>query len=159
MNVLIVYDSFFGNTEQVAQAMGQALFHQAEVQTLRVGDVRPEHLSQLDALVVGSPTRAFSPTPAVKKWLSSLPSKSLSDVKVAAFDTRMDVKEVNSRVLNFFVGFFGYAAEPMAARLVKKGGTRAMPPAGFFVEGTEGPLRDGELERAAQWVQQIVPTQ
>jgi flavodoxin len=153
VKVLVVYDSVFGNTEKVAQAMGDALGAQA----LRVGDVKMEHLSGLDALIVGSPTRAFSPTPAVKKWLKSLAAHSLDGVKVAAFDTRVDVQEVNSRVLTTFVKVFGYAAEPMAARLVKKGGTQAMSPAGFFVEGTEGPLRDGELERAAAWARQIYP--
>jgi flavodoxin len=89
MKALVVYDSVFGNTEKVAQAMGQALGSQAEVQTLRVGDVKPEHLAGLDALIVGSPTRAFSPTPAIKNWLKSLPSNSLKGVKVAAFDTRI----------------------------------------------------------------------
>ena len=69
MKALVVYDSFFGNTEKVAQAMGDALASQAQVQTLRVGDVRPEHVTGLDLLIVGSPTRAFSPSPAIKNWL------------------------------------------------------------------------------------------
>ena len=153
MKALVVYDSVFGNTEKVAQAIAEALGAQA----LRVGDVKPEHLAALDALIVGSPTRAFSATPAVKKWLRGLVRHSLNGVQVAAFDTRADVQEVNSRVLTAFVKLFGYAAEPMAARLVKKGGTQAMPPAGFVVNGTEGPLREGELERAAAWARQALP--
>jgi len=44
-------------------------------------------------------------------------------------------------------------------RLAKKQGDVSMPPEGFFVEGTEGPLRDGELERAAAWARQIVTMQ
>ena len=151
MKALVVYDSVFGNTEKVAQAIGDAL----GAQTLRVGDVKPEHLTGLDALIVGSPTRAFSATPAIKTWLKALPPHSLQGVKVAAFDTRMNVKEVNSRVLTVFAKVFGYAAEPMAARLVKKGGTQAMTPAGFVVKGSEGPLQDGELERAADWARQM----
>jgi flavodoxin I len=51
---------------------------------------------------------------------------------------------------------FGYAAEPIAASLVKHGGTQILPPAGFFVMDTEGPLREGELERAAAWGREIV---
>ena len=152
MKALIVYDSVFGNTEKVAQAIGDVL----GAKTLRVGDVKPEHLAGLDALIVGSPTRGFSPTPAIKKWLQSLPSHSLNGVKVAAFDTRGDVREINSRILTTFVEAFGYAAKPMAARLAKKGGTQAIPLAGFIVEGREGPLRDGELERAAAWARQIL---
>ncbi|MBN2005605.1 MAG: flavodoxin family protein [Anaerolineae bacterium] len=151
MNTLIVYDSVFGNTEKVAQAIGGAL----GAQVMRVGDVKPEHLSGLNALIVGSPTRAFSATPAVKQWLQSLAPKRLSGVKVAAFDTRMDVKTVNSPILTFFARIFGYAAEPMASRLVKKGGTQATAPAGFIVMASEGPLKDGELERAAEWARQM----
>ncbi len=151
MNILIVYDSVFGNTEKVAQAMGAAIGAPA----FRVGDVKPEQLTGLGALIVGSPTRAFSATPAMKQWLQGLASKSLSGVRVAAFDTRMDVKQVNSRILTFLAGIFGYAAEPLAARLEKKGGTQAMAPAGFIVTASEGPLKDGELERAAEWARQV----
>jgi flavodoxin len=157
MKALVVYDSVFGNTEKVAQAMGDALGSQAEVQAMRVGDVRPEHLSGLDALIVGSPTRAFSPTPAIKGWLRGLPARSLEGVRVAAFDTRVSLEEVDSALLTFMVKLFGYAAEPIGKRLVRKGGKPAMPPEGFIVEGTEGPLREGELERAADWARQILP--
>ena len=157
MKALVVYDSVFGNTEKVAQEMGQALGSRAEVQTLRVGDVKSEHLAGLDALVVGSPTRAFSPTPAIKNWLKSLPSNSLHGVQVAAFDTRISVKDIDSAILNFLVKLFGYAAKPIGNRLTKKGGDLSVPPAGFFVEDSEGPLRDGELTRAADWARQILP--
>jgi len=157
MKVLVVYDSVFGNTEKVAQAMGNALGGEAEVQTLRVGDVRPEHLAGLGALIAGSPTRAFSPTPAIKAWLRGLPANSLERVRVAAFDTRVSLKDVDSALLTFMVKLFGYAAEPIGKRLVRKGGEPAMPPEGFIVEGTEGPLREGESERAADWARQILP--
>jgi flavodoxin len=156
MKALVVYDSVFGNTEEVAQAMAGALGSQADAQALRVGDVRSEHLSGLDALIVGSPTRAFSPTPAIKAWLRGLPANRLQGVKVAAFDTRVSVEEANSAILTFMVRIFGYAAEPIGNKLARKGGSTAIPPEGFFVEGTEGPLREGELDRAAGWAQAIV---
>jgi flavodoxin len=156
MKALVVYDSVFGNTEKVAQAMGEALGSQAEVETLRVGNVKPDHLANLDALIVGSPTRAFSPTPAIKNWLKSLPRNSLQGVKVAAFDTRMVIEEVNSALLTFMVKLFGFAAKPIGDRLTKKGGDLALAPEGFFVKGSEGPLKEGELERAAEWAGQIL---
>jgi flavodoxin len=156
MKALIVFDSFFGNTEQVARAIGDALASQGEVDVLRVGDVGPEHLSGLDVLIVGSPTRAFSPSPATKKLVGSIPSGGLSGVKVAAFDTRIAVEDTNSRILRFLVKLFGYAAGPIARKLEKKGGEVALPAEGFFVQDTEGPLREGELERAAEWARQVV---
>lgn len=150
MKALIVYDSVFGNTEQIARAIGQVLG--AEV--VRVSDVRPEQLSGLDLLVVGSPTRAFRPTPAIARFLKGIPANGLQGIRVAAFDTRVSVSDVGSRILTVMVRWFGYAAEPIARRLQKKRGELIAPPAGFVVEGTEGPLRAGELERAADWARQ-----
>jgi len=158
MKTLVVYDSFFGNTEKIAQAMGDALKSQVEVQTLRVGEVKPDHLTGLSLLIVGSPTRAFSASPATKAWLKALAPNSLRGIKVAAFDTRADMKDVNSRTLTAFVKLFGYAAEPIAASLTKRGGTLVVPAAGFFIEDKEGPLKAGELERATAWAQQIMAT-
>ena len=155
MKALVVYDSVFGNTEKVAQAMGQALAAVAEVKTLRVGDVNPEDLAGIDGLIVGSPTRAFSPTPAIKKWVGSIPAKGLKGVKVAAFDTRFNVEDAPSEILKGMVKVFGYAAKPIGDRLVKKGGYLSLSLEGFFVLDSEGPLKDGELERAADWVLQL----
>jgi flavodoxin len=121
-----------------------------------VGDVKPEHVVGLDVLVVGSPTRAFSPTPAIKRWVSGLPSKSLQGVKVGAFDTRIALEDVDSALLTFMAKIFGYAAKPIGDRLVKKGGDRVLSLEGFYVQDSEGPLKDGELERAADWVREIL---
>jgi len=160
MKVLIIYDSVFGNTEQVAQAMGDALGSQAEVNILRVGDVKREHLTGLDVLIVGSPTRQFRPTAAINNFLKRIPKNGLKGVKVAAFDTRFTMSVIEeSRVLPFFVRLFGYAAKPISDRLEKKGGELIISPEGFFVEGVEGPLKEGELERAADWAKQIIATQ
>ncbi len=156
MKALVVYDSVFGNTEKVAQAMGEALAAHADVTTCRVGDVTPEQLTGIDILVVGSPTRAFNATPATTKWLRSLVKNSLQGVKVAAFDTRFNPEEVNSKVLNVMVKVFGYAAKPIGDKLSKKGGDLHLAPEGFFVLGTEGPLKEGELERAAAWAQKLL---
>jgi flavodoxin len=155
MKVLIVYDSYFGNTEKVAQAMGDALRDVAEVEVHRVADAQPGQVTELDALIVGSPTRAFSATPAIKQFVGRIPSQGLKGTRVAAFDTRIAVEETGPRFLAFLVRIFGYAAEPIAARLERKGGTQAASPGGFIVEGSEGPLREGELERAADWARQV----
>ncbi|MDD4346819.1 MAG: hypothetical protein PHZ11_08045 [Desulfitobacteriaceae bacterium] len=71
---------------------------------------------------------------------------------VLAFDTRISAKDTNSKVLNVFIKVFGYAAEPIGEKLQKKGGNLIAPPEGFFVKDSEGPLKEGELERAANWV-------
>jgi flavodoxin len=151
MKALVVYDSFFGNTERIARSIADALKSRGDVAALRVADVTPEHLAGLDLLVVGSPTRAFRPSPDIKTWLVGLPANALAGVRVAAFDTRISTEDTNSAVLGFFVKLFGYAAKPMADLLVKKGGRPVAAPEGFYVQGKEGPLKDGEDERAADW--------
>ena len=160
MKALVIYDSFFGNTEQIAQAIGNALGSPEDVEILRVGNVKPEQLTGVTLLIVGSPTRGFRPTPAISNLLKSIPKNDLKSVKVAAFDTRFTMDEIESSVfiLPILVNIFGYAAKPISDGLEKKGGELIIPPEGFFVEGTEGPLKEGELERAADWAKQIMAT-
>lgn len=159
MKVLIIYDSIFGNTEQIARAISNALGSQDDVEILQVSNVKPQQLIGMNLLILGSPTRGFRPTPAIKNLLRKIPMKSLKGVKVAAFDTRISVSDIESRIGRFFVNQFGYAAQPIADGLKKKGGELIMAPEGFFVKGTEGPLKEGELERAADWAGQIMATE
>jgi len=151
MKALVVYDSVFGNTEKVAKAIGAALGPPGEVSTLQVKQVTEEQLAGLSTLVVGSPTRAFKCTPAISGFLKRIPPGSLAGVQVSAFDTRIPVTETTPGFLKFLIKLFGYAAEPMADKLRRKGGNLKVAPGGFNVEGTEGPLGEGELERAAAW--------
>ena len=159
MKTLIIYDSFFGNTEQIAQAIGKAIGSQQNVEIFRVSQVKPEQLAGLNILIVGSPTRGFRPTPAINQLLENVPRHGLKGVKVAAFDTRIAMDDIDSRILPPLVRIFGYAAKPIADKLQKKEGELAIPPEGFFVKGTEGPLKEGELERAADWAKRIMATQ
>jgi flavodoxin len=159
MKAMVVYDSVFGNTEKIAQAIGHALGSPEDVEIVQVGNAKPEQLAGLTLLIVGSPTRKFSPTAATTSFLKSIPKNGLKGVKVAAFDTRFTVSAIEKvRILAFFVKMFGYAAKPIADRLEKKGAGLAVPPEGFYVSDTEGPLLEGELERAADWAKQIVAT-
>lgn len=156
MKALIVYDSVFGNTEKIAQKISESLGQGSRV--VRVTDIDSSDSLNLDYLIVGSPTRAFRPTKPVTGFLDKLKPKSLKGIKVAAFDTRMSTEDVNNKILSFMVNIFGYANKPIEDRLVKKGGTRAVTSEGFIVLGTEGPLKEGELGRAAEWAHKILDT-
>jgi flavodoxin len=159
MKIMIIYDSVFGNTEQIAQAIGNALGFHKDVEILRVSDVKPQQLTGLILLIVGSPTQGFRPTKAINRLLGKIPMNDLKGVKVAAFDTRLSMSDIESSVERFIIKTGGYAAKPIADRLKKSGGDLIMPPEGFYVKGTEGPLKEGELERAADWAKQIIATQ
>jgi len=142
MKALIVYDSVYGNTEKIARAIAEAITPSGEVKVLGVGEANPSELASIDLLIVGSPTHAGRPTPAVQDLLNKVPKLSLQGINVAAFDTRITTK---------LVRVFGYAAGRIANNLKRKGGTLIASPVGFFVTGNKGPLKEGELERAAGW--------
>ena len=142
MKALIVYDSIYGNTEKIARAIAEAITPSDEVKVLRAGEANPSELASIDLLIVGSPTHAGRPTPAIQDLLNKVPKLSLQGINVAAFDTRIPTK---------LVRVFGYAAGRIAGNLKRKGGTLIASPEGFFVTGSKGPLKEGELERAAGW--------
>lgn len=158
MKVLIVYDSYYGNTEQVAQGIAHALAPAAQVEVMRAQDA-PGGLSGVDLLIVGAPTRMFRPAGGVTGFLRGLAAGRLKGIKVAAFDTRIAACDTNSRLLRAMVKAFGYAAEKIAESLRKKGGVEVASPAGFLVKDTEGPLKDGELDRAAEWARGMLAQQ
>ena len=155
MKTLIIYESFFGNTEKVAQAIGEGLGDSAEVEVLKVADVKPKLIQNADLLIVGSATRAFRPSPETKRFLAHLPANSLKGKKAAAFDTRISIEDIKVRILRFFVNLFGYAAKPISQKLRKKGAEIVIAPEGFSVKDTEGPLKEGELERAREWAKKL----
>ena len=154
MKTLIIYDSYFGNTKAVALAICEA-FEPGECKSIHVNEFDKADLNGIELLIVGSPTRGFKPTKAIKSFLNHLPAGELKGVKIMAFDTRVDTKDINNKFLNIMVKGFGYAAEPIAKKLAAKGGELVKPAEGFFVRDSEGPLRDGETERAAMWAQNI----
>lgn len=157
MNTMIVYDSYFGNTEKIARAVAAALeaAGKGPVTVARAEDTQPDALRGLHLLVVGAPTRAFRPTERMQAFLKRLTPGALNGVKVAAFDTRIKTEDVNNKVLSFMTRLFGYAAEPIGKALVKAGGQQVAAPEGFFVTASEGPLKDGELARAETWARGI----
>jgi flavodoxin I len=156
MTSLVVFESFFGNTEMVARAVAEALQAGGKARALRVSEIEKHHLDGVGLLVVGSATRAFSPSPGTQAWLKTLPSGKLAGVRVAAFDTRVDPTTVENRLVRWMMQRFGYAAEPIEKALVRGGGEKAGPAAGFIVEDKEGPLREGETDRARAWARGLV---
>ncbi|MGF1503719.1 MAG: flavodoxin family protein [Chloroflexi bacterium] len=151
MHALVIYDSMYGNTEKIAQAIGAAVGGQVK----RVDEVDPAEVGGIDLLIVGSPTQRFNATSTLSDWLERIPEGAITGTRVAAFDTRFKQEKIDTAgPLRFFVKLWGksaWAATHIARFLKQKGGTLAAQPEGFYVRDTEGPLYEGELERAAGW--------
>ena len=158
MKVLIVFDSYFGNTEKIARAIGEALAASADVETVKVADLTLEKVSGIDLFILGSPTRGFNASEPTKAFLKLIPQGGLLDVKAAVFDTRINPDTIKNFLFRFIVKRGGYAAEKMASALSQKGAELAAGPKWFIVKESEGPLVEGELEHAARWAASLVET-
>ncbi len=162
MHALVVYESMFGNTEEVARAVADGLAEQLDVELREVSRAPTPVADPVDLIVVGGPTHAFSLSrqstrqEAVKQgathgqteiglrdWLGEL-DEPLHLEKVAAFDTRVE----KMRKLP------GSAAHK-AVRVAHRHGYASAGSESFYVEGTEGPMLPGELDRAREWGRQL----
>ncbi len=150
MKALVIYDTEYGNTEKIARAIGAGF--EGEVKVIKVADVKPEDIAWARTVIIGSPTQGGRQTPAVKTFVESLPAGTFDGKRLAAFDTRLK---------NFIVRLFGWAADKIENSLKGKGGNITAQPQGFYVKSTKGPLMEGEEDRATTWAKAIaagVPT-
>ena len=163
MKALVVYESMWGNTEQVARAVAAGLSESLSVELTEVASAPLDPGSDFSLIVVGGPTHAFSMSrPAtradahsrgaehgedvagVREWLDQLPSARRGEV-VATFDTKV----AKMRRLP------GSAAKSAAKAASRHGYERPAFVESFYVQDTEGPLLDGELERATEWGRRV----
>lgn len=160
MNAVIVYESAWGNTKAVAEAVAEGLGDHATTHLVSVEDAASLSDLVADLVVVGAPTHAFGlsrertrkeahdrggelVTTGVRDWLdrsAELADGRVADRSVAAFDTH--VRHPNLP---------GWASHSAAKKLGRLGCTMLAKPESFFVDGYEGPLLPGELDRARHW--------
>ena len=162
MRALVVDESMFGNTEAVAKAIVAGLADNGvDVELSPVRDATTD-VHGFDLVVVGAPTHAMSLSRTstrqdairkgaddaaasgigVREWIEAL--SPTPGVAVATFDTRVRHPRIP-----------GSAARAARKRLRAKGFRAADPAATFWVEDTDGPLLDGELERARDWASDL----
>jgi flavodoxin len=145
MNALVIYDSKYGNTERIAQAIAQTLSEAGAARAIHAEEVKPADLEEVNLLVLGCPTQAWHATSPMTTFISSLAPGQLERMEVACFDTRFN----KPRWLT------GSAAGNIARMVKKAGGPLLVPPESFFVEDSEGPLKVGEVEHAQNWADKL----
>jgi flavodoxin len=143
MKILVVYDSVFGNTEQIGRAIAAALTGN-DIKVVNVQEFTLTDLQGLEMLVVGGPTQSWTSTVAMNGFIHEIPDGGLAGIRAAAFDTR--------------VGSWlsGSAAPKIGKALQQKGACILGPPRAFFVKGRSGPLVKGEEQRAAEWARELL---
>lgn len=148
---MLIYDSGHGSTKKVAETIAKVL----DIPAKKLNDTDTFDVEGLDLLIVGSPTYGGRPTPRVKEFLECLEYDELDDTQVASFDTRFD-KHKHGIMLWLLMSAIHFAAPRIAKELTASGGHLILSPEGFIVDNSEGPLHDGELERAKEWAQEIL---
>lgn len=148
MKTLVVYFSKFGNTRLAAEAMAEALRPSHDVQVIAFEELTPERLQAAELGLFGTPTHRMSLPEDLRPLLAALPKGCLRGTAIAAFDTSYKMNALLARMT---------AAKKLDRKLRRLGGKRVAYPETFVVTGREGPLGDGELERARTWAAELVP--
>ena len=159
MNALVVHESMYGNTEEIACAIAEGLAEHTRVVPVEL--LTDEILAGVDFLVIGGPTHAHGMSrPATRTSAQQdgatnanvevgvrdrIPSLGRRDIAAATFDTRIDKPRVVT----------GAASKGIAKLLHRCGYSVVVAPESFLVAGTTGPLVAGELERARGWGQSL----
>jgi flavodoxin len=147
VKALVVYSTQFGNTQMVAEAITSELGDGRGVRLINSEDLLSQDLSNVDLVVMGTPTHNMNLPKSLQPILDRIPRRSLKSVAVAAFDTSYKMSPFLSRFT---------AAKKLNRKLRKLGGIALLPPETFHVEEREGPLFPGEIERARAWALRIV---
>jgi flavorubredoxin len=152
MQAVVIYDSQFGNTEQVAEAIAQGIAEHGSVDVVPASEVLGRPPQRVDLVVVGGPTQRHGMSPRLRSLLDATAQDGFGSDRAATFDTRY-------RIAAFLSG----SAASQAARRLRSTGCRLVAaPESFFVERDQAPkgekrrhelehLEPGELERATEW--------
>ena len=161
MKALVIYESMYGNTHAVAEAIGRGLARRGDVSVLPVAEAGDEALAGADLVVVGGPTHAHGMSRpssrraavdqardltvdpsargvGLREWFDGL---GVGHGRAAAFDTRAAVAPA-------FVT--GQASKGIAKRLRQHGWEVVRAPESFLVD-KENHLEPGEDRRAEEW--------
>jgi hypothetical protein len=158
VGALVVFESMYGNTREVAEAIAEGISSRLCVEVVEVGLAPAELGPELGLLVVGAPTHALglsreetrasaaeqadreviSAGRGLREWLEVV--RLDGPTVAAAFDTHTDKRWVP-----------GSASGAARRRLRRLGCTVTAPAESFYVSGLEGPLVAGEVERAREW--------
>jgi hypothetical protein len=168
MRAVVVYESMYGNTRAVAEAIAEGIRPVHDVVVVSTGRAGPRVVDGATLLVVGGPTHAHGMTrrrtreaaaeaagkpdstvvledgakgPGVREWLASLGHL---NVLAAAFDTRVDWPALLS----------GRASKAIDRELENHGAHRAADPESFLVT-KENELEPGEEDRARRWGERL----
>ncbi len=171
MRALVVYESMFGNTRDVARAVADGVASRMPVELVEVGTAPTTIPADVGLLLVGSPTHGHGlPNPKTRadaagragdqlvsrgigmsEWVKSVRPVG-EPIASAAFDTRIKGPEL----------LWGSAAKGLTKRLRARRFEIVAQPQSFYVSGPSGSmfnsLAAGERDRAIEWGASVAAT-
>ena len=147
MNVLIVYETKFGNTKQAAETIAEGMkeVEQINTEVINVNEVDYSKVKDFDAIIIGSPTWAGNCTDTIKNFINELAGLSLSEKFYAVFDT------------NTGLPLLSKAVKKMEKRIGKQIPSlkKVLPGLPIRVKGQKGPIIEGELPKCQNFGKEI----
>jgi menaquinone-dependent protoporphyrinogen IX oxidase len=151
MKGIVIYDTSYGNTKKIGKIISETLRESGmEVDLFYVKDVKKLKATDYDFAVLGSPTRLGTMSFTFKRFLGKFKNE-WANKPFAAFDTENPGNIERSQAENKEWS----AAKKIAARLKEKNMNQLLPVLKAVVFGKEGPLKEGEIERAKNYARDI----
>ena len=146
VKVFVVYDTKYGNTKLVAEKIAEGMKEVEGIDT-DIGDVEdtdPEQTATFDAILVGSPNHFGGPVGGIKRFIDKLGKIDLESKSIAVFDT-------------YEGGDYAKAVKKMEKRISEKVPALKLitPGLSIKVDGTKGPITDGELPKCKEFGKKI----
>jgi flavodoxin len=152
MKTVIVYDTLYGNTGLLARVIANRL---PDTSLVHVDALTSEKLDGVQLIFAGSPSRGYNATQKLRTAVEALPKASLKGKSVAVFETRLNAAKHMPRIIRYLLKNTGWGDAKLDALFLRKGAQLISPLGLFYVVSQEGPLREGETNKAEQWAKQI----
>jgi len=136
--VIVIYESKYGNTKLVAEAIVEGMRGVSGIETVlsEVKEVNLNQLTDFDVVLVGSPNHMGGATRSIRKFIDKLGKLNLEGKLAAVFDTYLGRD-------------FEKAVKKMEKQIGQKvpGLKLVTPGLSIRVEGMKGPITEGELPK------------
>lgn len=157
MKGLVVYDSYYGNTQKVAEAIAEEL--RAEGHEAELVSVRDRHASAAhgDVLFLGSPVRMGSVTGRVKRYAKKLDEAAWAGKPIVVFTTVLEVREDATDAQKHSHEAYDVAAGRKLGDLARSRGLNVLEDLLWVeVSGMKGPLVDTGVEKTRRFTRQLL---
>ena len=144
--VIVVYESKYGNTKQVAETIIEGINEIQKIEAV-LGEPKRVELTEVldsDVILIGSPNHFGGPTRGIKKFIDKLGKLPLKDKMFAVFDTYIN-------------GDFEKAVKKMEKRISEKVPELKQIASGLSikVQSAKGPIPEEELLKCKEFGEKI----